>query len=103
MKDGKRVLLAGLFAVVSSVVSTVALAQSGGAGGGGSAGGGNGNGGSGGGNAHSAATAGMTSGGDPASGTMAKSGKMHKKMARKSATDTTNMPGANASSDTKGQ
>jgi hypothetical protein len=98
MKDGKRVLLAGLFAVVS----TVALAQSGGAGGGG-AGGGNGNGGSGGGNAHSAATAGMTSGGDPASGTMAKSGKMHKKMARKSATDTTNMPGANASSDTKGQ
>jgi hypothetical protein len=97
MKDGKRIVLASLFAIVS----TIALAQSGGAGGG--AGGGNGNGGSGGGNAHSAATAGMTSGGDPASGTMAKSGKMHKKMARKSATDTTNMPGADASSDTKGQ
>ncbi|WP_213781467.1 hypothetical protein [Caballeronia sp. dw_276] len=97
MKDGKRILLAGLFAVVS----TVALAQSGGAGG--SSGGGNGNGGTGGGNAHSAATAGMTSGGDPASGTMSKNGTSHKKMARKSATDTTNMPGANASSDTKGQ
>jgi hypothetical protein len=93
MKDGKRVLLAGAFAVVS----TITLAQSGGAGGG------NGNGGTGGGNAHGAATAGMSSGGDPASGTMAKSGKTHKKMARKSATDTTNMPGANASSDTKGQ
>ncbi|WP_086380603.1 hypothetical protein [Caballeronia sordidicola] len=97
MKDGKRIVVAGLFAVVS----TIALAQSGGAGG--NAGGGNGNGGSGGGNAHSAATAGMTSGGDPASGTIAKSGKTHKKMARKSATDTTNMPGADASSDTKGQ
>jgi len=96
MKDGKRMLFAGLFAVVS----TVALAQSGAGGG---SGGGNGNGGSGGGNAHSAATAGMTSGGDPASGTMSKSGKSHKKMARKSATDTTNMPGANARSDTKGQ
>ncbi len=94
MKDGKRILMAGFFAALS----TAALAQSGGG-----AGGGNGNGGSGGGNAHSAATAGVTSGGDPASGTMAKSGKTHKKMARKSATDTTNMPGANASSDTKGQ
>jgi hypothetical protein len=92
MKNGKRVLCAALFATMS----TLAIAQAGG-------GGGNGNGGAGGGNAHSAATAGMTSGADPASGAMSKSGKMHSKMTHKSATDTTNMPGANASSDTKGK
>jgi hypothetical protein len=88
MKHGKRILCAAIF----STMSTLAIAQ---------AGGGNGNGGAGGGNAHSAATAGMTSGGDPASGAMSKSGKTHGKMTHKSATDTTNMPGANASSDTK--
>jgi hypothetical protein len=94
MKQGKRVLLATLF----SAMSTVAFAQAGGG-----AGGGNGNGGTGSGNAHGAATAGMTSGGDPASGTMSKGGKKHRKMTHKSATDTTNTPGANASSGTKGQ
>jgi hypothetical protein len=65
-------------------------------------GGGNGQGGTGGGNAHGAATAGPTAGGDPASGAMAKPKKSHKSMTHKPANDTTNMPGANASSDTKG-
>ena len=86
-----------LSAVIAACLITsapLALAQSGG---------GNGNGGTGGGNAHSAATAGATSSGDPASGTMSKGGKMHRKMTHKSATDTTNMPGADASSDTKGR
>ena len=63
MKQGKRILFTTLFAAMS----TIAFAQAGGG-----AGGGNGNGGTGSGNAHGAATAGMTSGGDPASGAMSK-------------------------------
>jgi len=94
MKQGKRILFTTLFAAMS----TIAFAQADGG-----AGGGNGNGGTGSGNAHGAATAGMTSGGDPASGAMSKGGKTHRKMTHKSAADTTNTPGANASSDTKGQ
>ncbi|NMM01902.1 hypothetical protein HHL24_28710 [Paraburkholderia sp. RP-4-7] len=74
------------------------------------AGGGNGNGGNSGtggsGNAHGAATAGPTAGGDPASGAMSSSGvkahHMSKSKAKKPMTDTTNTPGADASSDTKG-
>lgn len=73
--------------------------------------GGNGNGGGGGsggsGNAHGAATAGPTSNGDPASGAMSSGTmKMHrtaKSKVKKPVTDSTNMPGADASSDTKGQ
>jgi hypothetical protein len=90
MKQGNRILLSALFAAMS----TVALAQAGGS---------NGNGGTGGGNAHGAATAGPTVGGDPASGSKAKSHISHKSKMAKSATDTTNMPGADASSDTKGR
>jgi hypothetical protein len=77
------------------------------------AGGGNGNGGGGGtggsGNAHGAATAGPTAGGDPASGAMgAGTTKMHhtsksKPKTKKPMSDSTNTPGADASSDTKGQ
>jgi hypothetical protein len=89
MKQGKKLVLSALLALTCGV----ALAQNGG----GSAGG---QGGTGGGNAHGAATAGPTANGDPAS--MVTGQKPHK-MQKKSATDTTNMPGANASSDTKGQ
>ncbi|HEY2024924.1 hypothetical protein [Paraburkholderia sp.] len=83
-------------------VSGVALAQ----------GGGNGNGGTGSGNAHGAATAAPTVGNEPASnaaGTAAgststmKHGHHMSKSKKKPMTDSTNMPGANASSDTKGQ
>jgi hypothetical protein len=96
MKQGNRILIAALFAAAS----TVALAQAGG----GNGGGGNGNGGGGGGNGHGAATAGPTTNGNPASGTMANSHMSHHKpKMQKSATDTTNMPGADASSDAKGR
>ncbi|HYS63014.1 MAG TPA: hypothetical protein VEN30_04205 [Paraburkholderia sp.] len=75
------------------------------------AGGGNGNGGGGGtggsGNAHGAATAGPTAGGEPASGvTGSGSSKMHhtsRPKMKKPMNDKTNMPGAEASSDTKGK
>ncbi|MCC8395309.1 hypothetical protein LJ656_22225 [Paraburkholderia sp. MMS20-SJTR3] len=88
------------------------------------AGGGNGNSGGGGGNAHGAATAAPTAGNEPASnatGAMSATGpttgatggsktmKQHPhqmsnaKSKSKPMTDSTNMPGANASSDTKGQ
>jgi hypothetical protein len=82
------------------VVSGAAFAQ---------AGGGNGNGGNGGtggsGNAHGAATAAPTTNGQPASGAMSSSGSKshHMSKAKKPKTDSTNMPGADASSDTKGQ
>jgi hypothetical protein len=73
------------------------------------AGGGNGNGGNGpaggAGNAHGAATAGLTANGSPASGAMSSEGtKMHhmSKSKKKPMNDTTNTPGADASSDTKG-
>jgi hypothetical protein len=90
MKQANKVALAALLAFGCGA----AMAQNGG----GSAGG---QGGTGGGNAHGAATAGPTANGDPVSGAMATS-KPHK-MHKKAATDTTNFPGANASSDTKGQ
>jgi hypothetical protein len=90
MKAASRILCSLLFAVMSTAV----LAQGNG---------GNGNGGSGGGNAHGAATAGMTSGGDPASGAMGKPHTYHSKMTNKSSAGMTNMPGADASSDTKGR
>jgi hypothetical protein len=76
------------------------------------AGGGNGNSGNGGGQAHGAATAAPTAGNEPASnatgsmaGSTSSSMKHHQKKskANKPMTDTTNTPGANASSDTKGQ
>lgn len=82
------------------VVSGAAFAQ---------AGGGNGNGGNGGtggsGNAHGAATAAPTTNGQPASGAMSSSGSKshHMSKAKKPKADSTNMPGADASSDTKGQ
>lgn len=72
MKSSNKFLIAALLAVASAT----AMAQG--------SGGGNGNGGTGGGNAHGAATAGMTSGGDPASGAMVKSSKMGKKMKKPS-------------------
>jgi hypothetical protein len=97
MKYSKALLVSALVAM-----STTAFAQ---------AGGGNGNGGGGGtggsGNAHGAATAGPTAGGDPASGAMSsgapKSHHMSKPKAKKPMNDSTNTPGADASSDTKGQ
>ena len=77
------------------------------------AGGGNGNSGAGGGDAHGAATAAPTVGNEPASGAMGSmagstsSMKHHQKKSKSKAhkpmTDTTNTPGADASSDTKGQ
>ncbi|MFL9902004.1 hypothetical protein PQR71_28320 [Paraburkholderia fungorum] len=96
MKYSKALLVSALVAM-----SGVAFAQ---------AGGGNGNGGNGGtggsGNAHGAATAGPTAGGEPASGAMSSgTSKMHhtsKSKAKKPMSDSTNMPGADASSDTKG-
>ena len=72
-------------------------------------GGGNGNGGGpagSSGNAHGAATAGPTVDGSPASGAMSSGGtKMHhmSKSKKKPMNDTTNTPGADASSDTKGK
>jgi hypothetical protein len=85
------------------VASGAALAQ---------AGGGNGNSGGGGGQAHGAATAAPTAGNEPASnamgsmaGSTSSSMKHHQKKSKatKPMTDTSNTPGANASSDTKGQ
>jgi hypothetical protein len=82
------------------------------------AGGGNGNGGNSGtggsGNAHGAATAGPTAspaaGGEPASGAMSSAApksqhhmSKSKSKSKKPMNDTTNTPGADASSDTKGQ
>ena len=83
-------------------VSGAALAQTGG---------GNGNGGTGSGNAHGAATAAPTAGNEPASnapGTATGSTRTMKhhpmsKSKKKPMTESTNTPGANASSDTKGQ
>jgi hypothetical protein len=102
--SGRRSVNYSKALLVSSLVaiSGAAFAQ---------AGGGNGNGGNSGsggsGNAHGAATAGPTVGGEPASGAMSSgSSKMHhpsKSKAKKPMTDSTNMPGADASSDTKGQ
>jgi hypothetical protein len=75
-------------------------------------GGGNGNGGTGSGNAHGAATAGPTAGNEPvsnapgmATGSTATMKHHHhaSKSNRKPMTDSTNTPGADASSDTKGQ
>lgn len=75
------------------------------------AGGGNGNSGTGGGQAHGAATAAPTAGNEPASNAMGSMGnstssmKHHQKKSKmgKPMTDTTNTPGADASSDTKGK
>ncbi|SAK47094.1 hypothetical protein AWB81_00555 [Caballeronia arationis] len=92
MKHGKKLVVSTLLALTCGV----AMAQNGG----GSAGG---QGGTGGGNAHGAATAGPTAGGDPASGAMSGPSKKTHKTPGKAATDTTNFPGANASSDAKGQ
>lgn len=99
MKLAKTLLLSACVAM-----SGAAFAQ---------AGGGNGNGGAGAGNAHGAATAGPTTGqaagGEPASGATSSSTmqKHHmsksKSKAKHPMTDSTNMPGADASSDTKGQ
>jgi hypothetical protein len=95
MKYSKALLVSALVAM-----SGAAFAQ---------AGGGNGNGGTGSGNAHGAATAGPTVGGEPASGAMSSgTSKMHhmsktKSKMKKPMNDTTNTPGADASSDTKGQ
>jgi hypothetical protein len=97
MKYTKALLMSALVAM-----SGAAFAQ---------AGGGNGNGGGGGtggsGNAHGAATSAPTTNGQPASGAMSSSGSkshhMSKSKMKKPKTDTTNMPGADASSDTKGQ
>ncbi|MFM0502690.1 hypothetical protein [Paraburkholderia caffeinilytica] len=97
MKHSKALIVSALVAM-----SGVAFAQ---------AGGGNGNGGAGGGSgdAHGAATAGPTAGGEPASGAMSAGGsKMHhtsksKAKTKKPMSDSTNTPGADASSDTKGQ
>jgi len=77
-------------------LSTGALAQAGGNGGGAAGGGGNGEGMS----ASDQTGAGMASSGTHA----ATKAQHHKKSShKKPATDTTNMPGADASSDTKGQ
>ncbi|MFM0627079.1 hypothetical protein [Paraburkholderia xenovorans] len=97
MKYSKALLVSAFFAM-----SGAAFAQ---------AGGGNGNGGNGGsggsGNAHGAATAAPTTDGQAASGTMSSTGSkshhMSKTKTKKAKTDSTNMPGADASSDTKGQ
>lgn len=97
MKHTKALLVSALVAI-----SGAAFAQ---------AGGGNGNGGNSGsggsGNAHGAATAAPTTDGQPTSGAMSSSGSkshhMSKSKTKKPKTDSTNMPGADASSDTKGQ
>lgn len=99
MKYSQAVLVSAFVAM-----SGAAFAQ---AGGGNGNGGGAGTGGSG--NAHGAATAGPTAGGEPASGAMSSgTPKMHhmsksKMKTNKPMSDSTNMPGADASSDTKGQ
>ncbi|MFM0734707.1 hypothetical protein PQQ52_29915 [Paraburkholderia sediminicola] len=99
MKYSRALLVTALVAMSGAV-----FAQSGGGNGNG---GGNGSGGSG--NAHGAATAGPTTGGDAASGAMTGgSSTMHhtsksKTKTKKPMSDTTNMPGADASSDTKGK
>ncbi|MGF6506512.1 hypothetical protein [Paraburkholderia tuberum] len=101
-KYPKAWLFAACMVASGAVASGAAFAQ---------AGGGNGNSGTGGGNAHGAATAAPTAGNEPASNvtgsTMGSTSSMkhhHKKSkANKPMTDTTNTPGANASSDTKGQ
>lgn len=99
MAYSKALLAAALVAM-----SSAALAQ---AGGGNGNGGGNGAGGSG--NAHGAATAGPTAGGEPVSGAMgAGTTKMHHTAkstpkTKKPMSDSTNTPGMDASSDTKGQ
>ncbi|NML32828.1 hypothetical protein [Paraburkholderia antibiotica] len=75
------------------------------------AGGGNGNGGTGSGNAHGAATAAPTAGNEPASNAPGATGgamtnqhhHVSKSKSKRPATDSTNTPGADASSDTKGQ
>jgi hypothetical protein len=93
MKIGQAVLVSSLL-----VASSLAMAQGAGGGGGGGPAGNDPSGGT---------NAGTTrEGGDMASGTMAHSSKHHMKHSKKTAkpiTDTTNTPGANASSDTKGQ
>nr|WP_223962384.1 hypothetical protein [Paraburkholderia sabiae] len=91
-KHVKRKLV---FAVLAFLALTCAISAQGA--------GGNGNGGTGSGNAHGAATAGPTTGGEPASGAMSGKHIKHHKSKRAPATDSTNMPGADASSDTKGQ
>jgi hypothetical protein len=77
--------------------SSLAMAQAGGGGGGGPAG----NDPSGGTNAGTTREGGGTQA--PSTGTHAKKHQMKHSKATKSATDSTNMPGADASSDTKGQ
>ncbi|MEM5436294.1 hypothetical protein [Paraburkholderia diazotrophica] len=92
MKNRKAWIVAAMLAL-----SGGAFAQTGGSNGGGSAGGG--------GNGAGMSSSDETGAGMASSGTHA-SKKMHHKMSKshkKSATDTTNVPGADASSDTKGQ
>ncbi|ACC74373.1 hypothetical protein PPMP20_21835 [Paraburkholderia phymatum] len=90
MKKSKAVIVAALFAL-----SGGAFAQGAGSGGGSAGGGGNGAG---------MSSSDETGAGMAASGTHSKAKKHHKKSSHtKPATDTTNMPGADASSDTKGQ
>ena len=95
MKNRKAWVLAAMVAV-----SGVAFAQGGGSAGGGGGGGPSGGGGNGAGMSSSDQTgAGMAASSTHATSKMSKTKMNHKKPA----TDTTNMPGANASSDTKGQ
>ncbi|MEX3899549.1 hypothetical protein FSB08_29750 [Paraburkholderia sp. JPY432] len=101
-KYPKAWLVAACVAALGAVASGAAFAQTGG---------GNGNSGAGGGNAHGAATAAPTAGNEPAPNAMGSTGgstssmKHHhkKSKAMKPMNDTTNTPGADASSDTKGQ
>lgn len=97
MRHTKALLVSALVAM-----SGAAFAQ---AGGGNGNGGGAGTGGSG--NAHGAATAAPTTNGQPTSGAMSSSGSKSHHVSRtktkKPMTDSTNTPGADASSDTKGQ
>lgn len=88
--------------LVSTLLAASSLAMAQGAGGGGGGGGPAGNDPSGG---NTTANSTREGGDMPASGAMAHPKKHHMKhsKATKPATDTTNMPGADASSDTKGQ